>query len=228
MLGSNKSLTDKELLEALEKNQFQDPQEKHDVLEFLDKYSIQSGTDRINSYNLYKLYKKYSKEPLKSYQFYDIIQLKFNFTSRRQNCFINKKAVSQEILELLKCPKKPQNFSQIKHFQRFLDKYQLKQGKIWVALDVLYYIYDKWTYGITRKNPLAFRTFAALLTVYFDKKTLSNGLVGYSVNENILNYITKEEIEQVIEGKINAKKEKNTKEKHNKNKDSEDNSEAKK
>lgn len=208
----SRKLDDEELLKTLENQDF-NPNTKSDVELFLEKYNITPGQNYVSKSRLYQFYCKFSKNPLTAALFNRYL---LKFDSTKDFIYVNKNAIASEIFLLLKQPSNVNTeYRRYKHLQNFLKKHNIKKGTYWIMLDVLFHVYDKWSYKIHKKNPLPFRTFSALLSLHFDKMYTRERTTHFRINDTIFNYITKEEIEEITKGKMHAKEAKKAKGKKN-------------
>ena len=94
-----------------------------------------------------------------------------------------------------------------RHFDSFLNFYQIKSGKTWVPWHSLYHLYDKWTYNNGTKNTLSEYNFVTFLNLYFKRKR-KNDYYWYSVHSSIYESISPESILNLIEARDKRVKEK--------------------
>lgn len=167
---------------------------KNDLLDFISTYNIIQGENRIPGQLIYNLYKRWSKNPLHRNHFgQEMSQLFPNIRYGQGNVFLINK---EKDYFLEKIVNKKQNKTKRKpwltHFNKFIDKYQLKSGRFYVKDIVLYNLYDKWTYKNGNKNPLGFQQFLKFCRLFFSKpaRKMINKHEWFSIDSNIKNHLT--------------------------------------
>lgn len=209
-LPGNLSLED--LLEAINSPQEHVGAEKplnddSTVYGFLVTYGIKPGNYPVKARLFYELYKRWTKDPLEKASFdYQIAKyLVYGQKYNQKIYFIDKDAfkISEEIQRLLTPKNKTKSKSYKKHFETYLKKYNIKPGNFWVESYVLYYLYDKWVYGIKKKTPLGEQQFHLFCKLYFKHKRIgSSRVMWFGVNgEDLMKIVPKSKIKRIREGR---------------------------
>lgn len=153
-----------------------------DVLSFVMAYGLKPGDYQVTNRLLYSLYRHWAKNPI-SRQSFAMELGKYIIPDSRGYHFVDRPAfkVSQEVEKyLIKSTRSATKVKSYKrHFDNYLKKYSLKPGDYYIETFVLYYLYDKWTYGIKKKRPLGQNQFTSLCELYFKKKRNNNSRVMY-------------------------------------------------
>lgn len=184
----------------------------NDILKFIETYKLGPGEEEIHANLLYSLYRKWSTYPIKKIQFRTELSkfFTYNFNINNSTYLINydQAKISIEIIKFLKHKRKVSSSFWQRHFENFIAKYSLEEGKFWVALPVLYYLYDKWCYSIQKNKQLSTHQFSAYMKIYFPFRVMKDRL-SFGVTRTILNHITSEVIQEVQKGaEIREKREK--------------------
>lgn len=164
----------------------------NDVLEFISTYGIKEGENQILFPLIFNLYKSWSRKPLFRNNFG--IELSKLFVSVKYGLATTYRINKSKDFFLEKSVKKKQNKTKrkpwLKHFQKFVDKFELKSGSFYIKDIVLYNIYDKWVYKNGKKNPLSFHQFLKFCNLFFKKpaKKIINGHEYFGMDKNIQKY----------------------------------------
>ena len=201
------------LLESLEDSEEQ-KEYSDQVLNFIAFYNLKPGNNLVKATVLYKLFKNWSKADVSSGTFTNRLKEIFPYQVIKDGTFfsLDQSALnlSEAALKLLQT--KPERHllpSYKRHFESFLNRYQVTEGTYWVESYILYYLYDKWLYEIKRKtNHLGYQSFNNLMSLYFTvKKPNTNQSYVVRINkENLMKHITEEHMEQIRQGYKNANK----------------------
>lgn len=167
---------------------------KNDTLEFLSVYNITQGENRILFNLIYAVYKTWSQKPLNKRGFADeLVKLFPHISYGPSNVYlVNKERDFFLEKTLKKKVNKTKTKSWFKHFQRFINHYNLKSGSFYIKDVVLYNLYDKWVYKNGSKNQLNKTQFNNFCFIFFQKprsKIIKNHH-WYSVNQEIKEYLT--------------------------------------
>lgn len=176
--------------------------EEDSILTFLSFYNIEPGKEKIKDTLLYKLYKQFTKDPKSAQGFHTAIGsyiptvTEFNY---QRFYLINQKVLnlSKRALEFLKKDVKARPRHRVIslriHFDNYMKKYALepKDEFIWASFDVLYNLYDKWTYEIKKKNRLSLEEFRKLCQIYLIHKE-NKTAQWFKVNISITKHLSKE------------------------------------
>lgn len=182
---------------------------ENDVGKFISFYNIKSGNDKVLSGLLYHLYKNWSKNRTTRHSFSK--ELGLYFEKSNSAFLLNKDSInfSQKALELLNSPKKNKFRSSQKHFNSFIKCYDIKKDGYWIEDSIFYAWYIKWCSGNSRKRHLSFSNFNKFCTLYFEKRVnYSENFSWYNINNNILNFITLEQMEKIRMAKDGKKENK--------------------
>lgn len=217
--------TTEELLKTLEENEIlSDKQEliiypnvDGDVAAFLSNYKIEPGSDSVLQKVIFELYKRWSKEPVTKSKFenelckYLIVHVK----GPRYYYLINQKAMNltqaayklviKQTVDRTKSP--PWK----KHFESFLDKYEIKSGNFYVESFILYNLYDKYVYETGKKQPLGEDQFFNFCKLYLTNRRLTgNRVAWFGIDASIKKVITEETFKTLRESRVkhHAKKKK--------------------
>lgn len=200
-------LSDKELHELLQsspqipvENSFNYP---NDIMDFISFYNLKPGEENIPLRVLYKVYNKWSETPLKRSQFSEHIG-RFFVTKAFGNgnsvvCLDkNAKQFQKIIQEFFKKMDKTKKKGYKKHFDSFLNFYNISPGTLYLKDKVLYDLYDKWTYKNQNYNPLSFNQFLGFLRLYFkkDEKYIA-GNYYFSLDATIVNHLSEDMINEM-------------------------------
>lgn len=185
-----------DLLEFLKENPIETPNfdYKNDSMEFLSVYGIKEGPHRILFNLIYKLYKHWSPTPISKRAFADALVLLYPHIKYGESFVYMINRPREYFLE--RGTKKKQNKTKrkpwLKHFKKFMEKYQLKSGRFYVKDVVLYNLYDKWTYKTNKNNPLSFYQFLKFCRLFFKTPAPKQikGAVWFSLDSNIKEKLT--------------------------------------
>lgn len=216
-------LSTEELLKALEDNtlivdelvnNYQSPDDS-DVLNFISKFSIYPGTNKIKLSLLYRLYKLSFLNPVSNISFNKVIQdyVQYEMHNEQLHVFINQdplKLLESIKLEHRKATKRKR--TDLKHdvrFEQFIKHYKIKRGLRPVDSSTLYYFYDKWSYE-NKKREIPYSRFNALCRLHFETKVTKHIQCMAFVNVDFFRSIPRPEMITAIAWgkKFRAKKEK--------------------
>lgn len=152
---------------------------KNDVLPFITHFNIQQGTNPVDKRLLYDLYREWSKNPvIRTIFTLEIGKYLYSFyRANKQYFLINLQTikVSTLIFDYIKNRKidKRKSPAWKKHFEDFLNYYNLKPGKFWIENYILYHLYDKWIYNNRRRRLLGEVQFLNLAKLVFESRRKS-------------------------------------------------------
>lgn len=189
-------ISSKELLEIIKQNPANFGGQtitiiNNDIFDFISVYKLTNGENKVSARLLYKLYKQWSKDPLTKLKFaYEMTDLFEYYTNCHGNMYLlNQSAISlKQLLNEIK-PEKRLKVNQKRwgeHFQKFLNKYNIKKGSFLIKDVVLYNIYDKWAYKNKLKSQLTLNQFRKFCKVFFD----STKKGYFSVDNSVKNYLS--------------------------------------
>lgn len=174
------------------------------ILAFLRFFNIEPGKQEVKAKYLYKLYSKFTEKPLNkltfSIQMGEYFQFKSGLHDETKVYLVNQKVLnlSEKLLNFLeKQTRHPRHkaLSSKAHFESFINKYGLKPGEkqdwIWVSIDLLYNLYDKWVYSIKRKQPMAKDEFERICHAYFIHKD-NKRITWFKIHTSILQHVSKD------------------------------------
>lgn len=196
---------------------------KNDVLSFVSHFSLQSGPNLVRFKVIKELYRLWSADPINDYFLkYELISL-FEHRHARSGpvFFINVSAINikSEAYKLVESRTidKTKSKSYKKHYEDFLQAYDLKPGDAWIEAEVLYFFYDKWVFNNKFKSymgPIHFNNFCK---VYFKHKRLNHygncsKRVYFAIDkESLMKHTTVEQLENVRKSRLLDAKEKRQK-----------------
>lgn len=203
-------ISEEELLNLIEKNQDVEVElpfinAPNDVLSFVSIYGLKQGKHSVYKKTLYQLYYNSSKNPITYHQFLDSMNQLFKNNGRYYE--MNKKPVDLiRKIYILKEPKQKIKSKAWKaHFDKFLARYDIKPGTVFIRHDILYNLYDKWTYKNQNYNPLGERQFNSFCRIYFKEKRMQD-IPWFAVDSNINQHLTEDLINR-MKKKVYVKKE---------------------
>ena len=204
-----------ELLKSLEKvpdeKEESNLEYKNDILGFLNFFKIKQVDEYIHKHLLRKIYTQWSTDPIPAKQFYTELNYYFKQHGYR-GYMINQNAINlsssayryysdKRKVDKIKSP------SWKRHFDSFLNFYQIKSGKTWVPWFALYHLYDRWTYNNKAKSILSEMNFIAFLNLYFKRKR-KNDYYWFCVHSDVYQKISPESIMNIMEAREKRVKEK--------------------
>lgn len=199
--------TTEELLKYIEENnQSTINIESNDVLDFISSYNIKSGIYKVTSQLLFKVYNTWSYNSVQIKKFnremQDFFPVIDGFYSINKDPMELKKIITNTKHSYSKLPKWQS------HFQDFLAKYSIKSDKKTgqhVIDEVLYNLYDKWTYKNKNKNPLDYILFNKFCRVYLPCYKYISRQHWYKLDKAILPHLS----ETLLNPMMKKKKKKN-------------------
>jgi hypothetical protein len=192
------NLTEEELLKEASKvtDEIKNPiyEGTSEVIHFLVTYNIRAGAIKVPKPLLYGLYKAWSASPMKRTSF---LKQATNILGgdERHRCYelnidglkikldtikaLNSRQIDKTKIPLYK-----------KHFETFLNKFEISEGMVWVKGEDLYLLYDKWTYQNKKTNPLGYLQFISMCDLYFKRKRITSSKIRwYGLNLTIKQHI---------------------------------------
>jgi len=179
------NLTVEDLLDSLEQEDDAEatPSVNDDVLSFLLAFDIKAGTEPVSPRLLRELFNKWTPNTLDAATFHYRITkyLPKRRIGQQYLVSVDKASwkISEEIQKLILSNTRDKTKSRAykRHFDNFLKKYNIKPGTFFVESYILYYLYDKWVYGIRKTNGLGEKQFINFCKLYFKVKRNSKSRV---------------------------------------------------
>lgn len=174
------------------------------ILSFIQTFELKAGKELVSDRVIHTLFKFWFKNEY-------INQRTFNY---RMGAFIPSKTIGRKryylldknILELAQKTqelyfkhKRPRVKSKAwnTHFEKFMTDTGLESGTVFVEVDILYYVYNRWCDDTRKKSPLGYDSFRDICHLNFDSKRICrNKLPWFGVNDKIKDLITLEEVER--------------------------------
>lgn len=206
-----KELTDQDLIDLVE-NEIPFATTSNDlILSFTLAFKLEEGPYKVQSKTLYKLFSLWNPHHgynQASFSKELINYIPFKYSSFNINIHPNNIGLAIEKNKTTRNLTKSKHYHT--HFTIFLEKTNIKPGKVFVENDIFYYLYNRWC-DENRKKPMASEVFDAICTLYFEKKNtfMSNDYNFFGVNEEIKSMVTKEEVSNWRNGRIRRAKVKN-------------------
>lgn len=193
--------SNEELLAALELEDNSGPAPfKASMANFIAHYDLQPGDSLIAVSALRKLYDHWNKkrgEVVQPGAFAHILYRFFPKKTIENKAYVYLNKPIPEMIEKIEKAKLSRRrparlgvFNASKTIQKFFDAYGLKDGKLWLTSEVLYYLYRKWSDSI-RKWPIRQVVFTRLLKLFFVARIVKAKTV-FRVHESILPHIPAE------------------------------------
>jgi len=164
-----------------------------DVFSFISTFNILPGNETVLKKALYDLYKSWSKDPISSYKF--SLKMTKHFKSHMKGpkhyyeLNLSSFQIEKETLTLLekRTIDKTKFPSWQKHFESFLQHYNINKGKAWVQSYVLMHFYDKWCYKNKKRNLLSEVSFFNFCKIYFEyKRNSESRMMWFGLNEEFV------------------------------------------
>lgn len=204
-LSFNKSIkkqTVEELLAALESDieeQSETDTSDNSPLKFISIYNIKHGKEKVRLTILCRLYKVYCSDELSATKFNDIMRLNYGDGIDKQHIFINRTElnISQELYKsfIKKYNRRYKSPTTKKYFLKFLKENNIKHGKKYIEINVLYYLWDVWNFNNKIKAHMGILTFGKYCSFTFQKKLINN-VYYYAINEDAITEKQHEHIEE--------------------------------
>lgn len=194
-------ISSEDLLKLLEGGSFTEkniPEQKNDIIEFISQFNLKQGEERVTLGLLYQFYSAWSKNRVNRKIFSYNIGLYFFI----KDSYI---LLNGDYLQLLKStanklPKKRIKTKRRyfkKHFENYLNKYSINKGSFFVKDSILYNLYDKWTYGFKKRNPLKLSQLNEFFKIFkFESKSVNNNK-WFGLDKSIIKYLTEENINEM-------------------------------
>jgi hypothetical protein len=173
-------LKDLEFYTPSEEETFLEEDYKNDILAFLSTYNVQPGKTEVSDTVLYYLYSQWSQDRIGRKPFNMELSKFFQRKTNRNKLFflINQDGMSLSKAGFSIVKSKTRDAVKIKtkkrHFEAFLNARHLSPGDFFIEADILYRLYDKWTYDNKHKMPLGRKSFYSFLYLYFKCKEAKN------------------------------------------------------
>jgi hypothetical protein len=173
------------------------------ILSFIQTFELKAGKELVSDKVLHTLFKFWYKNEY-------IDQRSFNHrlgtyipshVSNRRYYHVNKNILelAQKTQELYLKRKRPRVKSKVwnTHFEKFLSDTGLEPGNVYVEMDILYYVYNRWCDDTRKKSHLAHESFSEICKLNFESKRICRNKISWvGVNEKIKDLITLEEVER--------------------------------
>lgn len=166
----------------------------NDVLDFISFYRLKKGPHLVTKQLLYKLYRQWSQTPLTAKTFSREMALFITTNKTTFSINVAECSILQQTLEKLKDKTKSKLYKT--HFDNYLKKYNIKKGTFFVKDTVLYNLYDKWTYGIRKRNPLGIGNFNKFCKLYF-KYVIKGRSYWFSIDKSIISHLSENDKNQL-------------------------------
>jgi hypothetical protein len=170
---------------------------KNDVLDFLSTYQIENGDNGIVFNLIYEVYRKWSNKPLGNRAFcYELRKLLPYLPYGNNNLYMVNKPRDFFLQKTLsKKLNKTKSKSWFKHFEVFIQKYDLKSGSFYIKDIVLYNLYDKSIYESNKKARLSVSNFVKFCRLFFFKPKFIKGHEWFGVNNNVIEHLSSDLLE---------------------------------
>lgn len=196
-------LSDEEIIKLAHQSSETKIEHSNDIMEFVSVYNLKTGEERITTKLLYNLYSKWSQNPVTRKTFALVLIDLFpsiRYGKSHVIC-LDKKAINlkEETYNYLKRMDKTKQKNWTIHFKKYLSKYQLKKGGLFIKDTVLYNLYDKWCFkGYKTKNyhPLSLYQFNNFCKLFFKNK-LVKGNYWFGLEYTILNHLSEDLIKEM-------------------------------
>lgn len=172
----------------------------NDVLSFLSTFNIRDGNERIRRTTLYNIYKAWSISPIpkKSFHFQvsQYIPIATNYYNINQNAI---RLTYDAYRNFKKTKSKAKSKVWVSRIEDFLNFNAIKDGPLWLEIDILYFLYDKFEYergNIHSKSKLTKKYFEKILDVFLKHKTTEKSKM-YAVSDNIRNMFQSGQLERM-------------------------------
>lgn len=189
------------------------------VFLFIQTFNIKCGKNKVSSKLLYDLFKLWNtSETLTPIKFSMQLSKYFEKPDENSKFYLLNKEIAEVVKTIQEysvgtstAPKanlgvKSKNVH--RHFNKFLEKYSIRPGKLYVECDILYHLYDTWCYNKKIKT-LSYTRFKELCIMFFDSKRLSQGSPNWiGVDPEIKQHIDVTTVSNWREGRKRRGKEK--------------------
>lgn len=179
-----------------------------EIVEFLVFFGFDQGDKRVRKATMYKLYKLWSKDPVDNYRFnFTVGQFLLSTNSSGTYYYLVNQStfkIHEKTLGYLEEKRDKTKSKRCKrHFDNYLDKYELKRGTYWLESFILYYLYDLFCYSNGYKaNPLGENNFINFCKLQFEtKRRASSRMTWFGVDPCVLKYLPEEHLKQLREGR---------------------------
>jgi hypothetical protein len=185
---------DKEVINIAEKD-------STDIIEFISFFQFEDGDYLVTDALIYKLYYSWSQLKLNKTDFFTTFHQYFTRVTRNKFSINKDKLnVSESLFKFLTVipSKKKVPPTYLHHGNLYLRKYDIKPGENKINSEVLYYLYDLWTYKTKYKNPLNRSYFYRVLRLNnFKRQGIFPPKIYFFLDNGIFNHITMEEINKI-------------------------------
>lgn len=201
-------LSIEDLLEAVE----QDPVEnnnayvsKDPIFSFIENFKITHGTNRVTPKLLYKLYRSWNKKHTISQMEFSLEFTKYYPQHTTNPYYLLNTEISNLVEQIEKLNPKTQSVkykSIQQHFNKFLNIYNIKSGKLFIEADVFYHIYDTWAYRNKISKNFSYERFVTVCELYFDSKFFDGSeVLWFGVDESIKQHISTQAVTNWRQGR---------------------------
>ena len=176
----------------------------NDIIKFFTFYNIEPGPHQITKKGLISLYRKWSEDPVNRFQFLvEVNKYLIEFSRGNRSYYkINQKALhlSAKAFKHINANKVDKRKSKTyrKHFESYLEHYNIQKGSYHMESEILYHLYDRWNYEHHRSNRLGEQQFMNYLGLYFESyKEREKDKTYYMVDKNNIKHLTTETISNI-------------------------------
>jgi hypothetical protein len=224
MVDKNKHSNDlsvEELLASLETEDESIATSTNPVIAFIQTFEIKEGKNKIPLPSMYKLFTAWwNKGGFTATKFHVEFSSYFAKHGHGDNYSHFHYKLDNNVNDIIKHTefyRKSREQNKVKskfyrrHFENFLNKFNIKAGSLHVEGDVLYHLYDTWCYK-NKRIPLTYNSFVSICSLYFDQKYFKNSeIVWYGVDSNIKEHISATAVSNWRQGRQRREKSKNYK-----------------
>jgi hypothetical protein len=164
-----------------------------DVFSFISTFNILPGKETVLKKSVYDLYKSWSKDPVSNYAFSLKMTKHFKCHMKGPRHYyelsLNSFQIEKETLSLLekRTTDKTKFPNWQKHFESFLNYYNISKGKTWVQSHVLAHFYDMWCFKNKKRNLLSEINFFNFCKIYFEyKRNSESRMMWFGLNEEFV------------------------------------------
>lgn len=182
------------------------------IYSFIEAFRLKPGPHNVSSQILFKLYKMWNKKDGRNHGSFTMELCKYipkiHTQANKQDIFYFK--VNERGAKLAYYVDQYYKFNKRKyftvkdyrkHYEKFFEDIQLKQGPIFVEADVLYHVYDTYMYKNKRKSH-PYTRFELICKLFFECKFFDGTATPwFGVSENIKQLISPEAVANWREGR---------------------------
>ena len=168
-----------------------------DVLSFLSAFNIQHGEERIRRTTLYNIYRAWSMSPVQKTSFHlqvgNYIPVITNYYAINQNSI---KLTYDAYKNFKKTKSQAKSKLWVSRVEDFLNFNAVKDGPLWLEIDILYFLYDKFEHERGHPTKVSKRYFEKIMDVFLKNKVTEKSKL-YAVSENIKNQFQPGQLERM-------------------------------